>query len=617
MNQFLTQPLRRMPVGAEVTPQGVHVRVWAPRRQAVTVVLEDGGRGMPLSAEDGGYFAGLVPGLAAGGRYRLRLDDRDGPFPDPASRFQPDGPHGPSMVVDPADYAWNDEDWRGVALDRAVFYELHIGSFTPDGSYAAAEAHLADLAALGITVLELLPLADFPGRFGWGYDGVNLFAPCRLYGSPDDLRHFIDTAHGLGLAVILDVVYNHFGPDGNYLGQFSESYITDRYDNEWGEALNFDGPDSGPVRDYVIANAASWIADYHFDGLRLDATQQMFDASPRSILRDLADAARAAAPGRTVLVIGENEPQHSRLVRDCGLDALWNDDFHHSAMVAVTGRREAYYIDHLGTPQELVSAAKYGFLFQGQWYDWQGKARGEPGLDLPPRHRVNYLENHDQVANSDRGERLHQVTDAGRWRAITALLLLMPGRPMLFQGQEFAASAPFLFFADHRPDLARQVRRGRGEFLGQFPRLSAPEVASRLADPSDPATFERCRLDHGERESHAWAVALHRDLLRLRREDPVLGEPAHLDGAVLGPESLVLRFFGAAPGDDRLLLLNLGREQPLVPAPEPLLAPPGPQPWRLLWSSEDPAYGGGGTPRPAQPGMPWPLPGHAALVLAP
>ncbi|MFO1058725.1 MAG: malto-oligosyltrehalose trehalohydrolase [Dongiaceae bacterium] len=612
---------RRLPVGAEPVAGGVAFRVWAPERRRVEVVIEDGSapRVERLAPEPGGYFAATVAGAAAGQRYRYRLDG-EGPLPDPASRFQPEGPHGASEIVDPMAFMWTDARWGGPAPRKAVAYELHVGTFTPEGTWAAAELLLPELARLGITVIEMMPVAEFPGEFGWGYDGVQLFAPTRLYGRPDDLRRFVDRAHALGIAVILDVVYNHLGPDGNYLKSFAPAYFTDRYANEWGEAINFDGPDAGPVRELFLANAAYWVEEFHFDGLRLDATQQIFDASADNIMAAIVRRVRDAAGGRRTLVVGENEPQHARLLRDeaaggYGLDLLWNDDFHHSAMVALTGRAQAYYSDYRGTPQEFVSAARHGFLFQGQRYHWQKKPRGSPSLDLSPDRLVTFLQNHDQVANSGRGLRIHQLAGAGQLRALTALMILGPGMPMLFQGQEFAASAPFLYFADHHDDLAPLVAEGRRKFLSQFPSLGDPAMQERLPDPEDRATFERCRLDHGECERHREALALHRDLIRLRREDAVLGQvPAGgLDGAVLSQAAFVLRFFGAE-GDDRLLLVNLGRDLDLRPAPEPLLAPPEGASWRLLWSSEDPAYGAAGTP-PAEGEFGWHLPGNAALVM--
>ena len=615
---------RRYPIGAEIAPQGgVHFRVWAPRRQTVEVVFEGGAGIGPrrLESEPGGYHSGLITDAQDGSLYRFRLDGGDA-FPDPASRFQPEGPHGPSQVVDPARFQWTDNAWRGVPGHDQVIYEMHIGTFTRAGTYEDARRELPELAHTGITVIELMPLADFPGRFGWGYDGVGLYAPVAIYGGPEDFRRFVDDAHRAGIGVILDVVYNHVGPDGNYLKQFSEEYFTSRYKNEWGEAINFDGENAEPVREWVITNARYWMDEYHLDGLRLDATQQIFDASPENIMAALTKAAREAASGREILVVAENEEQQTRLVRPrerggYGMDALWNDDFHHSAMVAVTGHNEAYYTDYLGKPQEFISAAKYGYLYQGQRYDWQKKRRGTPALDLKPAQFVNYIQNHDQVANSGRGERVHQLTSPGRYRAITALLLLTPGIPMLFQGQEFASSAPFYFFADHNAELNRLVREGRIQFLSQFPSLAQPEMCGYHIDPGDPANFERCKLDFRERRLHAPLYALHQDLLRLRREHAVFRTQDWdaVDGAVLSEQAFVLRYF-AEDGNDRLLLINFGRDLHLHPAPEPLLAPPENKLWGLLWSSEDPRYGGCGT-APLDSYDNWCIPGESAVVMRP
>jgi maltooligosyltrehalose trehalohydrolase len=463
-------------------------------------------------------------------------------------------------------------------------------------------------------------VADFAGRFGWGYDGVDLFAPTRLYGTPDDFRRFVDLAHGAGLGVILDVIYNHLGPDGNYLKQFADDYFTPRK-TEWGEALNFDGDNSGPVREFFAANAGYWIDEFHLDGLRLDATQSVFDDSPEHILAVIGRRVRQAARGRATIVVAENEPQQAKLVRPVerggyGLDALWNDDYHHSANVVLTGKNEAYYSDHLGRPQELISAVKHGYLFQGQRYSWQEKRRGTPALDLPPAAFVIFTQNHDQVANSGQGLRCRQVSSPGRYRAVTALTLLAPGTPMLFMGQEFAASSPFHYFADHHPELAERVRKGRAEFLRQFPSLDREDFAAGMPAPHDPATFERCKLDFAERQTHAREYNLHKDLLKLRREDPAFRaqRPRGVDGAVLGPHSFVLRYFVDGM-NDRLLVVNFGRDQHLSPAPEPLLAPPEGLRWRVLWSSEDPRYGGDGTP-PLETDDGWHLPGESAVVLA-
>jgi len=617
---------RVFPIGAEAGPDaGIDFSVWAPNVRRVTLELSENVKvaaeadSVELEPTGNGYFGGTVKGGHPGMYYRFRLDQ--GAFPDPASRFQPEGPHGPSQIIDPRLFAWTDQEWAGVSAVGQVIYEMHIGTFTPSGTWAAAAAELPRLKDLEITLIEMMPVADFPGRFGWGYDGVNLFAPTRLYGTPEDLRGFVNQAHRLGLGVILDVVYNHLGPDGNYLKNFSEDYFTDRYSNEWGQAINFDGPNSGPVREFFLTNAAYWIEEFHFDGLRLDATQQMFDASPTHILADLGQRVRQAAPHRRTYLVSENEPQQARLARPLdlggyGMNALWNDDFHHSAKVALTGRNEAYYSDYRGTPQELISAVKRGFLFQGQWFSWQKKRRGSPAFDLAPEQFVNFLQNHDQVANSLGGLRLHRLTSPGRFRAMTALLLLGPATPMLFQGQEFAASSPFLFFADHNPELASLVAKGRREFLSQFPSIANQASASFLATPHAERTFLDCKLELRERETNAEVYRLHRDLLKLRKDDPVFASPRarSVDGAVLANEAFALRFFGPA-GEDRLLIVNLGVDLKLSQLAEPLLAPPEGKSWGLLWSSESPIYGGSGAPSAETDGV-WRIPGHATLVLS-
>jgi maltooligosyltrehalose trehalohydrolase len=615
---------RRLEVGAEVIPgEGVLFRVWAPARGAVTVLLEEGPGSpgsSPLASSAGGHFEGVVPDAGPGTRYRYRLDE-EGPYPDPASRFQPEGPHGPSQVIDPGAFAWSDENWSGPSLGDAVFYEIHAGTFTPEGTWDAACEHLPELSKLGVTVLEVMPVADFPGRFGWGYDGVNLYAPCHLYGEPDAMRRFVDRAHAEGLAVILDVNYNHYGPEGNFLPRFAPAYFSDRYQTEWGPALNFDGEGSGAVRSYILSNAAYWVEEFHLDGLRLDATQSLFDTSDEHILAAIARRVREAAGRRRTLVVGENEPQDARMIRPIGqgghgLDALWVDDFHHAAMVAATGRREGYYADYRGTAQELVSACRRGFLWQGQWDARQGKRRGSSTAGIDRARFVFYLQNHDQLANSARGERLHQVTSPGEYRALTALLLLGSGTPYLFQGQEFASSSPFLYFGDLEPKLAVEMHKGRRKFLKQFASLGTPEMQSRVFRPHDPATFARSKLDHSERDEHAEAYALHSDLLKLRREHGPFRQA--VDGAILGPEAFVLRFRDSS-GGERLLLVNLGPDRPLDPPAEPLLGPPSDRlGWALLWSSEDPRYGGGGSPPMAFEGNDaWHIPGRSATVLEP
>jgi len=615
---------RRLPIGAEYLGDSrVHFRVWAPRVSGIAVVV-DGEASTVLQPETAhaGYYSGEAA-AQPGARYQFRIDGDEKLYPDPASRYQPEGPHGPSMVVDPAGFRWTDGAWGGVSLEGQVVYELHIGTFTRAGTWAAAAEQLPELARVGITLLEVMPIAEFEGRFGWGYDGVDLYAPSHLYGQPDDFRRFVDAAHASGIGVILDVVYNHLGPVGNYLRAFSPAYVSDRYGNDWGEALNFDGEDSGPVREFFVSNAGYWIDEFHLDGLRLDATQQIYDQSPEHVMTAIGQRARAAAKGRGIVIVAENEPQDTRLVRPIdeggyGLDAMWNDDFHHSAMVALTGRAEAYYSDTRGEPQEFVSALKYGFLFQGQYYHWQRDVRGTPALHVPHARLVTFLQNHDQVANSARGLRGHAQTSPGRWRAMTALLLLGPNTPMLFQGQEFNASSPFMFFADFEGDLAAAVRTGRGEFLLQFPSIAPLVRSGALDDPGADATFERCRLDFAERETHRDAYALHIDLLGMRREEAAFrAQGRHgFDGCVLSASAFALRFFTPDHKEDRVLVVNLGADMNRTSIAEPLLAPPAGSEWLIRWSSEDPAYGGGGT-SDIQPDSQWFFPAESAVVLAP
>jgi maltooligosyltrehalose trehalohydrolase len=605
-----------------VTAAGVSFRVWAPDRGSVAVVID--GSDHPLTAAPGGYFSGTVAGAGVGTRYTFRLDG-GATFNDPASRYQPEGPHGPSEVADGSSFPWTDAGWPGRTLDGTVLYELHVGTFTREGTFAAAARELPELAACGVNCLEVMPVAEFPGRFGWGYDGTHLFAPYHGYGTPDDLRRLVDAAHANGLAVILDVVYNHLGPDGNYLGQYAKDYFTDKHKTEWGAAINFDGPTSGPVREFVLSNVAYWVRDFHLDGLRLDATQNIYDSAPPAehILADIGRAARAAAGKRRVIVINENESQHSELCRPVeqggyGLDALWNDDFHHSAMVALTGKNEAYYTDYLGDAQEFVSAVKYGYLYQGQHYSWQEKRRGRPGLDLPPAAYCTFIQNHDQVANSGRGLRAHHLTSPGRYRAMTALMLLAPGTPLLFQGQEFAADSPFFYFADHNPDLAKLVEAGRAEFLGQFRSLRDKAMRGVFAPPHAGDTFERSKLDFADRERNAPLYQLTKDLLKLRRDDPVLRVQKRrgVDGAVLGQHAFCLRWF-ADDGQDRLLVVNFGRDLHLQTCPEPLLAPPARCHWHVALHTDSPAYGGSGGQQPDTPHAGWRVCGEAAVLLAP
>src|SRR6266571_4890465 len=578
---------RRYLIGTEVIGEDqTHFRVWAPKAREIDVVLEDGASSepifYPLTPEAGGYFSG-AGNAGAGTRYRFRVNAGENFYPDPASRFQPEGPHRSSCVVDPRQFRWADTNWPGPALaglKGQIIYEMHIGTFTKQGTWRAAAEQLPELARIGITVIEMMPVAEFPGKFGWGYDGVNLFAPSHLYGTPDDLRAFIDRAHSLGLAVILDVVYNHFGPDGNYLAVFSDDYLIREKENEWGNAINFDGPNSGPVREFFITNGRYWVEEFHLDGFRFDATHAIRDRSTEYIIGAVGRAAREAGGARSIILVAENDLQEAKMARSSreggdDLDGMWNDDFHHSAVVALTGRNEAYFADYRGTPQEFISTAKYGFLYQGQARSWRKALRGTPTFAISPEVFVCFLENHDQIANTGPGQRLRFQTSPGRYRAMTAFLLLGPWTPLLFQGQEFGASSPFLFFADIGDASVRDaIRRGRAKWLAPFLSVSQREALKSLPAPDDPQVFARCQLAFSEREKNRHLYNLHIDLLKLRREDSRFRQQSFggIDGAVLGPASFILRYFSES-NDDRLLVVNFGDRQILHPASEPLLAP--------------------------------------------
>jgi maltooligosyltrehalose trehalohydrolase len=472
-----------------------------------------------------------------------------------------------------------------------------------------------------------------------------------LYGTPDDLRAFVDRAHSLGLGVILDVVYNHFGPDGNYLGIYSDDYLVREKGHEWGDSINFDGPNSGPVREFFIINGRYWIQEFHFDGFRFDATHAIRDESIEYIIGAVRRAARQAAGARSIILVAENDMQEAKMVRPSGpefrlqaaphdsnlypdranaelqtsrsqvgdgLDAMWNDDFHHSAIVALTGQDVGYFSDYSGKPQEFISAAKYGFLYQGQAFSWRKVLRGTPAFGVPAKRFVCFLENHDQIANTGSGDRPRFQTSPGRYRAITALLLLGPWTPLLFQGQEFGASSPFLFFADVGDAAVRDaVRKGRAELLAPFLSLSAEKTSSSLPAPDDLEAFLRCKLDFSQRETNRHLYDLHIDLLKLRREDSRfrLQQSDGVDGAVLDPTSFVLRYFSKA-NDDRLLLMNLGKRQVLNPASEPLLVPPAGCRWEMIWTSESQRYEGAGTIATATAEQ-WILPAESAVALRP
>jgi maltooligosyltrehalose trehalohydrolase len=618
----MTASSRRNLLGATSSRGEAFFRVWAPQARSVEVVFESTStQALPLQRQPDGYFSAAVRTGEALYRYRV---DGEGPWPDPCSRFQPQGVHGPSMIIDADAFEWTDAGWRGTRIEGQVIYELHIGAFTPEGTFDAASQKLAYLRDLGVTMLEIMPVAECAGRWNWGYDGVQLYAPYHVYGDHDAFKRFVDRAHAHGLAVILDVVYNHLGPDGNYLKCYSPHYFSNRYKTEWGEALNFDADYCVGARDFVLDNARYWLREFHLDGFRLDATQSIFDSSEPHILAQLTQTAREAAKPRDIVIIAENEPQQSEQLLPTehggfGLDAMWNDDFHHAATVALTGSRDGYYNDYTGRAQEFISCVRRGFLYQGQWYQWQKQPRGTLFRDLPASACVVFLQNHDQVGNTFLGDRVHTTTAPARYRALMALTLLGPQTPMLFMGQEFAASTRFMFFADHQPELARLVHRGRREFISQFRAYADAAVQALIADPHAETTFTDSKLRWDEAQQHAHAVQFHRELLRLRAQDPVIcrQDASSIDGATLSEHAFVLRWFDDEHGD-RLLLVNLDREFSPAPASEPLLAPSRDGGWRLVWSSEDPRYGGHGVASPisADGRGEWRLSGQSASLLA-
>ncbi len=515
--------------GATPSAEGTRFRVWAPDRREVAVAVEKPGQDrVGLTKLPDGCFEAVLPHITVSDRYQYFADGL-GPFPDPASRFQPEGVHGPSEVIDPHRFPWSDQDWRGVPLEKLVIYELHVGTFTSEGTFEAAARRLPWIADLGATAIELMPVADFPGRRNWGYDGVSMFAPARCYGRPDDLRGLVDQAHRLGLAVLLDVVYNHLGPDGNYLAQFSDDYFSTRHKTPWGPALNLDGPRSEMVREFFIENALHWLHEYHLDGLRLDATHHLHDDRETHFLAELASRVRASIADRSVHLIAEDPRNLAGMVKPTseggwGLDALWSDDFHHQLRRYLTGDDEGCFRDFRGSLSDLATTINQGWLFQGEYSIHRGYHRGTDPTGLEPSRFVFAIQNHDRIGNRAHGERLSQTVDLATYRAATALLLTLPTTPLLFMGQEWAATPPFLFFTDHREELGRLVKEGRRREFKDYAAFVDPAQLALIPDCQAEETFLSCKLDWSEpdREPHAGILRLYRALLQLRRTEPAL-----------------------------------------------------------------------------------------------
>jgi maltooligosyltrehalose trehalohydrolase len=544
-----------MPFGAELQQDGsTRFRLWAPGAGRVDLDLGQARGLRPMQPLADGWFETRMNQAGAGTRYSYRIDG--GPtVPDPASRYNPEDVHAASMVIDPRAWEWTDQGWPGRPWEEAVIYELHIGTFTAAGNYAAVESRLDYLADLGVTALELMPVGDFPGNRNWGYDGVLLFAPDASYGAPEDLKHLIAAAHARGLMVLLDVVYNHFGPDGNYLHVYAPAFFNPDEHTAWGAAINFDGAASRTVRDFFIHNALYWIEEFHLDGLRIDAVHAMRDRSDLHFADELSQALRAG-PGRErqVHVVLENDANDAkRLVRDGGrprfASAQWNDDVHHALHVIATGEADGYYLDYATEPLRMLGRAlAEGFAFQGDPSRYrQGELRGSPSTHLPPVAFVNSMQTHDQVGNRAFGERIGTLAAAaGRddaLRALVACVLLAPAIPMLFMGEEWAADTPFLYFCDFEGELAQAVTQGRRAEFGRFARFADPAVRDRIPDPNALATFERSKLDWSERERepHAGWLALYRDLLHCRQSSLVPWLAGAKSGAMALPAAGTLR----------------------------------------------------------------------------
>jgi maltooligosyltrehalose trehalohydrolase len=584
-------PSARDGLGALPAPGGgVAFRVWAPSAGRVRLhLLDPVERFVEMDRDDHGCFAAAVDNVQDGHRYWFRLDD--GPDrPDPASRHQPDGVHGPSAVLEPA-FEWQHPQWRGTELERYVIYELHVGTFTPDGTFDAAIGRLDGLRELGITAVELMPVAEFPGRRNWGYDGVFPFAAQSSYGGPLALKRFVDACHARGMAVLLDVVYNHLGPEGSVLADFGP-YFTDRYRTPWGDALNFDGRDSDQVREYFIRNALQWVDEFRIDGLRLDAVHAILDTSAQPFLRLLADRVRHTARrlGREIILIAESDLGDPRMIRDAarggmGMHAQWLDDFHHAVHALLTGETDGYYGDY-GAIEHIARCYAEGFVYSGHYSRYRGRRHGAAAPDAHPRQFVVFVQNHDQVGNRMTGDRLSATLAPAQLRLAAAATILSPFTPLLFMGEEYGERAPFPYFVSHSdPALVEAVRKGRREEFAGFSWKGEPP------DPQDEATFRSAVLDWSLRDqpAHRSLLEFHRACIQLR---PLLPAPVSMDDDDFcvavpdGRDAVVLRW--TDPRRQCILILNFRAEA----ADLRLAARPGS--WRVRLDSDSAQWGGAG-----------------------
>jgi maltooligosyltrehalose trehalohydrolase len=580
------QPLKTF--GARSVDGGVHFRLWAPNQSNVSLIL-DARDPTSMSRSADGWHDLMSTSAKAGSLYKFRLQDGL-EVPDPASRFQPADVHGPSEVIDTYTYPWKDGSWNGRPWEECVIYELHVGAFTQEGTFRSAIARLDYLSDLGITAIELMPVADFPGSRNWGYDGALLFAPDSSYGRPEDLKALVDAAHARNIMVFLDVVYNHFGPDGNYLPAYSPIF-TEHHKTPWGAAVNYDSDGSDLVREFVIQNAMYWISEFHFDGLRLDAVHAIKDDSETHILDEMASRVRNAGFQRQVHLLLENEENEAAPLERVGgkplyYTAQWNDDVHHVLHAAATKETSGYYVDYAGPTDKLGRALAEGFAFQGELMPYRGSPRGEPSGHLPPTAFVSFIQNHDQVGNRAFGDRITSFAPARAVRAIVSVYLLLPQVPMLFMGEEFAASAPFPFFAHFEPELADAVREGRRAEFAKFPEFQHPHKREAIPDPTSEDTYQSAKLNWAEitEEAHAEWLTLYRDLLAIRRREiiPRLKNISGNSGSyqILG-EGAVSVQWKMGDGASLRLVANL-RDQPLIN-----IEPNGRQLWPIGTDSDD------------------------------
>ncbi|MGV3660241.1 MAG: malto-oligosyltrehalose trehalohydrolase [Prosthecobacter sp.] len=589
-------------LGAEVTRQGTCYKLWAPVARSVKVVVLDADghalRTLPLQARGDGCFEALDVAGKAGDRYKYRVDERE--IPDPASRFQPEGPHGASMVIDASAFQWSDDGWERPGLRDLILYELHVGTFTAAGTFRAAMEKLPHVKDLGANAIELMPLAEFAGARNWGYDGVGLFAPEHDYGHPDDLRALVNEAHRLGLAVILDVVYNHFGPDGNYLGACIGGYLDEELKTPWGGAIRYGHPDFAPLRKMLVSNVRYWMRDFHMDGFRLDATHAIADESPVHVLQEVTGAIHAEGG----IAIAEDSRNDARICEPrgtggMGFDAVWADDFHHVLRVSQTHETAAYFRDYKGSADELHDILDSGWLYRGQQSASKSVPRGTPCLHLDPTAFVVCISNHDQVGNRALGERLHQSIAPAAYRALSALLCLSPFTPMLFMGQEWAADSPFMFFTDHEPALGALITAGRRQEFAAFPEFSDKDSLEGIPDPQAEGTFARSKLRWEElrEKKHAQVLALYRECLRLRRKIPLLCGMARRGWRVerVPQDLLALHYDGEVGG--HTLIIHLGPEPAVLPVTEICRSPNA----RFVLSSHEARFGG---LREGLPGLP-------------